>query len=81
MAYGGQVQMGMATGGYPMIPGAIGVMKHGKLKMKGARCCHLVLMCQFVVLLQPFFFYFRGSARNFTRLNQGSRPRNSRKAK
>jgi hypothetical protein len=36
--YGGQVQMGMAAGGYPMIPGAIGVVKHGKLKMKGELC-------------------------------------------
>jgi hypothetical protein len=30
--------MGMAAGGYPMIPGAIGVVKHGKLKMKGELC-------------------------------------------
>jgi hypothetical protein len=48
MVYGGQVQMGMAAPGYPMIPGYIGKMKHGKLKMKGG--CFLVMLFLFINL-------------------------------
>ena len=41
--YSGQVQMGMASGGYPMIPGAIGGVKHGK---EGEHCCLVACMGQ-----------------------------------
>ena len=67
--YGGQMQMGMAAG-YPPIPGAIGVMKHGKfkhgkLKQKGG-------------LLSIEFFW---CPTNLTRVSQVSKRPNLRREK
>jgi hypothetical protein len=63
--YGGQVQMGMASG-YPAIPTGIAVVKHGKLKkMKGefflamASFClwqiEIVWNCEITVMLRAGF--------------------------
>jgi hypothetical protein len=78
--YGGQMQMGMAAG-YPPIPGAIGVMKHGKfkhgkLKQKGGLLSIEFFWCPTNLSIEFFW-----CPTNLTRVSQVSKRPNLRREK